>query len=334
VRFDLVGLSHQTSDVATRERAAIGPERLPDALARLVDARGVDGAVVVSTCMRVEAWLAAEPEDRLPDARLADLFREVCGVPPAYVRRDADAARHLFRVASGLDSVIVGEPQILSQVRRSWDEARAHAASQGPLNALFLRAVACGKAVRHQTGICRCAPSVASAAVEIARSTLGSLDGRRILVVGAGRTSRLAARHLQRLGAASWRVSNRSWARASSLAEDLGGEVTAFPPSSADLAWADLVVSATSAPDPVITERQLEGAGSVVLLDLAVPRDVSPSVAGLPGVRVFTVDDVRSTGGEELDRAIVEAQSIVATHLTDLEEWCWKHRLRSMETAA
>ncbi len=338
MRLEMIGLSHLTSSLATRERAAIGPDRLPDVVARCKQDGRIEGVVVLSTCNRVEMYLS--PIAHTPERDLRALFAEVCHltddeVAAAYVHRDEAAARHLFRVAAGLESQILGEMQILGQVKDAYETALHHASSCAFLNGLFLRAIECGKLVRARTGISRGAVSVAYAAIDMARRTLGHLSGRNILLIGAGDTIRLASRYIVDEGGAPCRVCNRTMDHAREVADMVQGTVVGFPPGENDIAWADIIVTATSSPDLVISrslaERALQGRTvPLVILDLAVPRDVYPGVAEHPNVYLRTVDDFKDLVKANMLARRSEAErarELVEKQVHDLMIWYQENRI-------
>ncbi len=338
MRLEMIGLNHVTSSLATREKAAIGPERLAGVVARCKQDARVEGVVVLSTCNRVELYLS--PKVHATDAQLRALFQEVGGlseeeVAAAYIHRDEAAARHLFRVASGLDSQMIGEMEILGQVKDAYHRALDLDASCAFLNGLFLRAIECGKLVRTQTRISRGAVSVAYAAIDLVRRKVGQLARANVLLIGAGETIRLAARYIADDGGAPCRVSNRTMDHAREVAELVHGTVIGFPPCEKDLVWADVVISATSSPDLIISttlaEQALLGRNSpLLLLDLAVPRDIHPDVARLPNVSLYGVDDFEEVVRANLLARQAEAEraeALVAHQLEELVTWYQENRV-------
>jgi len=336
--LEMVGLNHTTSVLATRDKAAISRDRIREVSEFLLQVKHVEGVVILSTCNRVELYLS--PSYHLTEPVLRELFARVCHLTAeearaAYVYHDAAAVSHLFRVAAGLDSQLLGEVQILAQVKDAYQAALENATTNAFLNRVFLRAIETGKLVRHRTGISQGAVSVAYAAVDLALRVLGTLSGRKVLLVGAGQTVRLASKYMADFGAASWRVSNRTAERAEALAAGLGGEVAAFPPRPEDLAWADVVVSATSAPDLLIradTARPaLEGRRHpLVLLDLAVPRDVDPALAGTEDLYLYTVDDFQELVQANLrarQREAARAEKLVDKMVEEFQAWYQENRI-------
>ncbi|MDE2408476.1 MAG: glutamyl-tRNA reductase [Xanthomonadaceae bacterium] len=299
----VLGINHQTAPVALREKVAFGPEALAPALAALRELPGVHEAVLLSTCNRTELyahvdgdgqamadWLAAHPEAG-PDLH-AYLYRH----------HDADTVRHLFRVASGLDSLVLGEPQILGQVKQAWAAAREAGILGGPLDRLFQQAFATAKRARTDTRIGANPVSVASIAVRLAQDSFARLDASTVLLIGAGETIELAARHLVEARVQRLLIANRTLAHAQDLASRHGGIALPLAELDKHLAEADIVISATAARTPILHRQEVEHAlrmrrhRPMLLLDLAVPRDIAQDVSGLRDVFLYTVDD--------LDRAI------------------------------
>ena len=295
----VLGINHQTAPVALRERVAFAPDALAPALTSLRSLPGVHEAVLLSTCNRTELyahaegdgrpladWLAAHPE--AGDALHGYLYRH----------RDADAVRHLFRVASGLDSLVLGEPQILGQVKQAWAASREAGALGGQLDRLFQQAFATAKRTRTDTRIGANPVSVASIAVRLAQDNFARLDESTVLLIGAGETIELAARHLAEAKAQRMLVANRTLAHAQDLASRHGGIALPLTELDRHLAEADVVISATAARTPILHRAQVEQAlrarrhRPMLLLDLAVPRDIAHDVSGLRDVFLYTVDDL------------------------------------------
>ncbi|MGI8624363.1 MAG: glutamyl-tRNA reductase [Solirubrobacteraceae bacterium] len=301
----LLGTSHKTAPLALRERLALtstGTERL---LAEVLAVPDVHEAVVVSTCNRTELYLVAGDPVEAESAVVAQLARRA-GLRPTellegvYAERNCDAARQLFRVAGGLESMVVGEAEVQGQVKRAYELALS-ARATGPLtNKLFRAALETGKRVRTETAIGEGRNSVASVAVDLARETLGSLEDRRVLIVGAGETAELTAQALHERGVSTLFVANRRRERAETLAHRFGGATLAFDELPGALLRADIVVASTSSPHALIEAEVLDevmgerGGRPLLLIDLAVPRDVEPACSGLPGVTLANVDDLRA----------------------------------------
>lgn len=332
-----LGLSHQDAPVAVRECLAVTTERLPAALELL---RGeVREGVVVSTCNRTEIY--AVVGHRQTGRRSVDRFlAELSGMPLETIspylheRWEEDAARHLFRVAAGLDSMIVGEPQVLGQVRDACEVAAAVRAAGPVLQRLFNQAIVAGKRARTETAIARNAVSLSYAAVEQAGRALGRLRGTTALLVGTGKMGELAALSLRDKGIERVLVANRTNDRAQALVERLGGEPWPFPHLGQALTLADVVISSTAAPGYVVT-REMAGAAMaartdrpLVLVDIAVPRDVEPAVGELPGVHLFNVDDLQAVCQANLEQRRAEAvrvEELVEAELGKFVAW-WHAR--------
>lgn len=338
MKLEMIGLNHHSASLGLRERAAVSPDALPALIQQLVRHPNIEGAVILSTCNRAELYLS--PTYHFEESELRALYADICGLElaeanVAYVHRDTAAVRHLFRVASGLDSQMLGEIQILAQVKTAYAAALELAGTSGILNKLFTHAIFCGKKVRTRTAISQGAVSVAYAAIELAQRLFRKLDEKNILLVGAGETSRLAAKYLADVGARNWRISNRTAENALQFADSIGGHATSFPPSADDLAWADIVVSATSSQAPVIS---LDTAGSslrsrkrpLLFLDLAVPRDVDPDFAQHDEVYLYTVDDFQelvATNIKAREKEAVRAEDIVDKEVAEFSEWYRQNRI-------
>jgi glutamyl-tRNA reductase len=317
------GVDHHRSPVALRERLAVAAT---DAVALASLLRQLPGAaecVVVSTCNRLEIYLGGPVERTRVDATLA----EQAGVAPeelsshAFSHHGEAAARHLFRVTSGLESMVLGEAEISGQVRRAYDTARTAGLAGNLLNPLFQRALACGKDVRATTGLGDHKLSVASLSVDLAKQVHGDLATARLLLVGAGETTELAAHYLTAAGVRTVTVINRSSQRASELAERIGGIALPWESLAGALAGHDIVVSSTAAPHPVITTAMIQSAvrsrrSPLVFIDLAVPRDVEPAAGSLDDVFVFNIDHlervIASNLGQRRDE-VAAAESLVAS---------------------
>jgi len=302
----LVGTSHKTAPLALRERLALPAEGQARVfLEQLAAAPEIHEAVVLSTCNRTELYLVVGDPVEAETVVLGRLARQA-GIRPTelvdsiYALRNCDAARQLFRVTSGLESMVVGEAEVQGQVKRAYEEALA-ARTTGPLtNRLFRAALATGKRVRTDTRIAAGPGSVPAVAVDAARDAIGELADRRVLIIGAGETSELTARALHEQGVATLFVANRRRERARALAQRFGGEALTFDALPGELEQADIVVSSTAAPEPIIDADDVarvmaERPGRpLLLLDLAVPRDVDPACAALPGVTLLDVDGLQA----------------------------------------
>jgi glutamyl-tRNA reductase len=292
-----VGASYRTADVGTLERLTIAADEVPALLQKLVAQPYVGEAVVLSTCNRVEIYAAVSGfHGGLGD--ICTVLSAESGIPASelaahlYVHYDEAAVRHSFRVSAGLDSMVVGEAQILGQLRDAYHAATETDSAGRLMHELMQQALRVGKRAHAETGIDRAGQSVVTAALEVAESHLGSLDGKQTLVIGAGAMGALSVATLTRAGVGPLRVTNRSAARADRLAEAYGATAVRFEDLDAALRDVDLVVSATAATEPVLTRARLEAAAPLVVLDLAVPRDVAPDATGVEGVTVIDIDSL------------------------------------------
>lgn len=302
--FLVLGLNYKTAPVGLLERVAVAPEELPKALASLAQREHVREAVLLSTCNRVEVY-AGVTRFHGGMADLRNFFAEWGGVAPedfvdlAYDRYDDAVAAHLFAVTAGLDSMVVGERQIQLQVKEAFRQADAEGAVGRMLSSLFQRALRVGKQARRQTGISAGASSIVDVGLEAATGLLGDLKDRTVLVVGAGKMGGMAADRLADAGAGVL-VANRSVDKAERLAARAGGQVLPIASLAEGIARADLVLCSTGASTPVIDHDAVQWAVErragrpLVLVDLAVPRDVDPACADLPGVTLLDMDDIRT----------------------------------------
>ena len=327
----VVGLSHRTVPLDLLERMAVAESQLPKALADLTKRTFVTEAVLLSTCHRVEAYVVAERfHGAAQDIR--NFLAELAFVPPEeitdglYTYSDEAAVAHLFGVSAGLDSVVLGESQILGQVRDAWERARAEGAAGAGLSALFRHALEAGKRARTETGIGRGITSLAHAAVAMATGHLGTLEGRRVVVLGAGEMGEGMASALSgaRAGGGDLVVVNRTWERATALAERVGGRALPFEELPRALTEADLLLSSTGAPGVVVEESDLAAATvdrpewPLLVVDLGMPRNVDPGVGDLPSVTLLDLADLRAfvdSGLDERRKEVVRVRSIVAEEL-------------------
>jgi glutamyl-tRNA reductase len=318
MRLVLVGTSHHRAPVELRERVAL------DRAQASALAGSLGEAVCLSTCNRTELYVVSEDAETAERTAVEALVALEPEVEPALYRlRDDAAALHLFRVAAGLDSLVPGEGEILGQVRAAYE-----AGSPGALlNRLFHQALATGKKVRAQTAIAESPASASAAAAALAEQVFGDLDGRTILLVGAGKISDLAARNLRSRGARIAYVANRSADRAAGLAERVGAEALPLAEIEERLAEADVVVSSTSAPGYVLTRETVErarGGRPLLLIDLAVPRDLDPAIHELDGCYLYDIDDLEAVVAETLTvrrREAERAEEIVAAEADAFRAW-------------
>lgn len=308
----VVGLSHRTSPVELRERFAFAEGRIPEALQQLRTRGLADEAVILSTCNRVELYTAT-PLD--PDQAFAALraflttthnYTGPIGEGQLYTLPEPHSVQHLFKVACGLDSMVLGETEILGQLKKAYELALQSGFTGARLNKAFQRAFNVAKQVRTETNIQRGSISVASAAVELAEKIFSTLQGHDVMVIGAGDTSEKTARALLSRGAQSIVVANRSLDRAQALAQDLGGRAVPFDDWAREFEKIDIAISSTSAPHYVLDRPTLEPLMKrrrqrpLLLIDIAVPRDIDPAVNELENVYLYNVDDLQSIANDYL----------------------------------
>ena len=325
----VVGLNHRTVPLDLLERMTVPASRLPKALADLTSREHVTEAVVLSTCNRIEVYVFAEKfHGAYQDIR--NFFAEASHVAPEEFSDhltslyDGDAARHLFSVASGLDSAVLGEHEILGQVRKSWETASTEGAVGPVLNPLFRHALEVGKRVRTETAISRNITSVSQAAVAMATERLGGLEGRQVLVVGAGEMGEGLARALHGGGVAGIRVANRTWDRAVEVAGRLGGEPVRLDDLPHHLVEVDMLLTSTGASAVILEHGDLASVvgerhgRELLVVDIAVPRDVDPAAGEIDGLTLLDMDDLREfaeVGIRERQREVTAVQVIVDAEL-------------------
>jgi glutamyl-tRNA reductase len=337
----LVGLSHKTAPLDMRERLAFGESLLSDALLKLVDQETVDEGLIVSTCNRVEL-IASTPSgaDRGLDC-LSDFLSDFHQLPPdtlnghVYRHADANAIKHLFRVASSLDSMVVGESQILGQVKEAYQQAVNAGTIGRVLSQLIHRTLTVAKRIRTETGVAQNPVSVSSVAVELARKIFEDLSDKTVLLVGAGEMGELAARSLIDAGTSKLIVTNRSAGRAEEIASKYSGRAVNFEAFYDTLPSADIVLCSTGAPDYVIrraeTKRALKSRkkGPVLFVDISVPRNIDPGLAGLENVFLFDVDDLDSVVKTNIRERGMEAER--AETIIDAEVQHFVQQLRALD---
>jgi len=327
----VIGVNHRSSPLSLLERVTVAPEHLGKAVAGLAQRDNVREAAVLSTCNRIEVYVVAERfHGAYGDVRdflceLGDLTVEEL-TPHLYSQHDAAAVNHLFEVAAGLDSAVLGESEILGQVRGAWETAQREGGARSTLNLLFRRAVATGKRARTETGIGRGTASISHAAVEMMTDVTGDISGKRVLVVGAGSMGEGVAVALHRAGGADILVANRSADRGSTLADRVGGVAVGFDRLDEAIGAADLVVACTGSGEPVLTCELIESARArnsrpLHIVDIAVPRDVAPAVAELPGVTVSDLDDLRDWADRGLAHRAGEAERVRSIVGDEVEEF-------------
>jgi glutamyl-tRNA reductase len=334
MHFFLLGLSHKTAPVDLRERLDFTSRDLGAAVEALATRPSAAESVVLSTCNRSEIYVASSDPERARE-EITGFLSEYHGVPAesfaphVFTHDDESAVRHLFRVAAGLDSMVVGEPQILGQVKEAYTAAADRRCTGPMLTKLFHWSFVVGKRVRAETGLGEGAVSISFAAVALARKIFGRLDGRRALIVGAGEISTLTAQHLRRQGVGEIVITSRTQAHAEALAVDVDGTVVPWADLGTALGSADIVVTATGSQRPILTRAQVEAVtrrrnDPLFIIDVAVPRDVEPAVGEIEQAFLYNVDDLQAVVHENLSRRSSEverAEAIVSEELARFLAW-------------
>ncbi len=336
MNFQLIGVNHMSAPLEVRERLAVNEAQLADAVRSLVQHPGVEEGMVLSTCNRVEVLTSTKH-----GADLRGFLRSYFGLNAdalhshVYEFEQRAAVRHVFRVASSLDSMVVGEPQILGQVKEAYAVARSLGAINSALEALLSRAFAVAKRVRTETAIGSSSVSVASVAVELAGKIFGSLEDKTVYLVGAGKMAELAARHLMARGAGRLLVSNRTYERAVELAEGFEGKPVPFEHLYEVAEHADIILTSTGASEPLFLKQHAENLRSrrrnrpVFFIDIAVPRNVDPEVNELDGLFVYNVDDLQALAANNAAERVKEAER--AEKIIELEVERFSSRMKSLE---
>lgn len=330
--ISVIGLSHHTASVYIREKVKFSGKSLQTALNTL--STGCPEVVLLSTCNRTEIYTAGE------GILQAETFLRQFVTPdvPLYTLSDQDAASHLFKVASGLNSQVLGESEILSQVKNAYEKAKESGATGPYLNSLFQRAVACGKRVRTETAISRGAGSVGSAAVALAKSIFSDLSGKSVLIVGAGKIGEICLTHLKKQGAAMVFVANRTYENAVNLAGRLDACAAHFDRIHELLLKVDIVISSTSAPHIIFTKEMVGDAmrgrknKPLFLIDIAVPRDVAENVSECENVFAYNIDDLKTIAQNtmnEREKEVVKAKEIIKEEVLKYAEWARKREALS-----
>ena len=332
----LVGINHKTAPVEVRELLAFSDQACTEGLPRLVDGEVVREGLIVSTCNRVEI-LSAITTEQLESAtqRIAEFLDAARNLPPGflsdhlYSHTDENAIRHIFRVASSLDSMVVGEPQVLGQVRHAYSLAVEAGTAGRVLNRLVHHTFHVAKRVRSETGIASSAVSISYMAVELGKKIFDSLKGRVVMLIGAGEMAELSARHLINAGATRVLIVNRTKESAERLAEEFNGMAVPFEQLSQSLSEADVVICSTGAPDYVVTEEMVRSATEqkrnrpTCIIDISVPRNVDPAVGKVPNVFVFDIDDLESvitSNIREREREAERAELIVQSEVMQFQQ--------------
>lgn len=337
--FVVVGLSHRTAPVEVRERLAISPQDLRRELRQIAESAGFEEALLISTCNRVELYAtSASPLDAVREAKetLAKRLEGAANDDVLYQERGIDVVRHVFRVASSLDSLVVGEPQILGQVKEAFDAANEAGTVGTLLGRCFTQAFATAKRVRYETGIAEGTVSVSSIACELAKKIFGNLEGRRTLLLGAGDMGESAARSLRQTGT-KLHVINRSDQRAEALAQACDGRAVPYERLTTELAEADVVIASTASPNFILTPKLMKSVvrtrrhRPLFIIDIAVPRDVDPRVGTMDNVFVYDVDDLQQVAEENL--AVRAREAALAEKIVEEEVEAFLTWRRSLELA-
>jgi glutamyl-tRNA reductase len=343
MKFSITGVNHKSAPVEVRERLAFDDDALSQALVALKGRPGFCEGMILSTCNRVEVALTCEENSKTAavevDEFLADTrhVRREWVTPYLYHFEDSDAIRHLFRVASSLDSMVVGEPQILGQLKSAYSLAKEHGAVSGFMDALLTRAFSVAKRVRSETDIGANAVSISYAAVELAREIFGSLEGKKIMIVGAGKMSELAARHLRRSGAGQILVTNRTQERALEMVELFDGKLVDYTRFLSALPEVDIVISSSAAPHYIIVREDMKKVlearrnRPMFLIDIAVPRNIEPTVNELDNVFLYDIDDLQRVIENNLQGRMDSAKEAEAIVHEEVERMM--ARLKAREVA-
>ncbi|MEA2347765.1 MAG: glutamyl-tRNA reductase [Thermoleophilaceae bacterium] len=330
-----LGVSHKTAPVALRERLALSEGRASGFLRELLTHPEVHEAVAISTCNRTELHMVVGDPVEAENAALSALSRQA-GIRPTellgriYSMRGGEAVRHLFSVAAGLDSMIVGEAEVQGQVKRAYELALVEGVTGPIANRLFRDALVTGKRARTETAISRSHVSISSVAVELARGVLGDLEKRRVLVVGAGEQGELTARALHESGARTVFIANRRYDRAIGLAQRFDGEAVRFDDLPRELAEADIVVTCTASPHQILGHTEMavvaeeRGGRPLLMIDIAVPRDIDPTVREIAGITLYDMDDLQREVARNMSGREAEAErvrTIVAEEAERFEDW-------------
>jgi len=331
-----VGINHKTAPVAVREKISFNPDRLSSALQEMLSAVQCREVAILSTCNRTELYLIQDGDIKLTQERLVQWLESYHNIPASiilpslYWHQDQQAVNHMMRVACGLDSLVLGEPQILGQMKQAYSQAKAAGSLALVMDRLFQRTFGTAKQVRTETDIGASAVSVAFASVNLAKHIFASLDNVKVLLVGAGETIELVAKHLYENKVGKITVANRTIERAEKMAKQIGADVITLAQIPDHMINADIVISSTGSTLPIIGKGMVEKALSkrrhqpIFMVDLAVPRDIEEQVGDLEDVFLYTVDDLQSIIAQNLDnrrKAAVEAESIVNNQSDSFMSW-------------
>ena len=330
-----IGMNHETAPVELRECLSSEPDNMVRALLTMRDTPCIREGFLLSTCNRIEGLVIADEGEEAKNSLVSLMsgignIGEEKFIPSLYTNEGMDAVRHIFMVASSLDSMVVGEPQILGQIKDAYAEAARQKTSGVILNRMMHRAFHAAKRVRTETGICEAAVSISYAAVELAKKIFHVLEDKTVLLIGAGEMAELAARHFLAQGVRSMAVANRTFERAVQMAELFKAQPVSFEEITSQLKEVDIVVSSTASQGSVITYEQVKGClrkrrnRPLFLIDIAVPRDVEPKVNELDNVYVYDVDDLKGIiqiNMEQRQQEAIKAERIVREEVVKFEKW-------------
>lgn len=324
MQLHLIGLNHKTAPIEIREKVAVTPSQLKEALKHFLSQDTIRESAILSTCNRTEVYAVGGSLQLLKDY-FQSRFKHI--EKYLYHFSGREAVTHLMRVASGLDSMIIGEGQILGQVKEAWKAAQEANSLASLLNSVFNRAISCGKRSRSETKISQGAVSIGSAAAELARKIFGNLILRQVLIIGAGKMSQVAAQHLK---CHAIFVTNRTFSRAQELAARIGGKAVKFEAPDSYLEVCDIVITSTGAPYHLLGRSRIQKAmsarseNSLFLIDISVPRNVDPQAAEIEGVYLYDVDDLNAVAAENLksrQAEIPKVEKIIAEEIEKFEKW-------------
>lgn len=331
----IVGLNHKTANVEVREKLAFGGDKLEGGLVGLRGLEQVQEAVVLSTCNRVELYTAVK-DSQGARHEIKTFLSQFHGIEPSsldsalYFKDHDDAVRHAFRVASSLDSMVVGEPQILGQLKDAYEFALKHKSTGVMLNKLMKKSISVAKRVRTETKIAENAVSISFAAVELARKIFSDLSEKSVMLLGAGEMAELAAKHLLNNGVREIVVANRTFNRGCELAEEMKGRPCKFEEFPTEMVRTDIVICSTGAPDYVVTKPQMKQImhdrmqKPVFLIDISVPRNIDPAINDLENVYLYDVDDLQGvveTNKNERDKEATKAEAIIDDEIDTFKRW-------------
>jgi glutamyl-tRNA reductase len=334
--LSLIGLNHQTAPIAIRERLAFAPSQLRDVLPPLRRRLSASELVLLSTCNRTELYLEGPETAAMEAVQWMQSHAQDGGLRShLYLRAEDAAIHHLFRVASGLDSMVLGEHEVLGQVKNAYLAAQQHATTGKLFNVLFQRSLYVGKKVRTETALSTGAGSIGSVAVTLAERIFGKLDEKVVMILGAGKMAELTARHLLSQKVRSILVSNRTFERAQELAGQLGGRALRFEQALHEMETADIVICSTAAPHPIVVPKPISElmtrrkGRSLFFIDIAVPRDVHPDVHGIDNVYVYDIDDLQAIVRENRSKRtqdVERAEVIVDEKRKEFAGWLSAYR--------